>query len=167
MFVRIYRRKIFQTLSLKVSDLVSQDGLFIITTTSCGACILAYPELNELTKDSLFEKVNFVALYSDSFQKINTYKLSSGYERFGELESPWAIFSSDELVRKFNSNYDFDGWPYVFIKKDGEIVYEKYGIEIPQIKEQLAKLQTLKIQVESIIVYQKSQPEDKIKQVLS
>lgn len=140
MFVRIYRRKIFWTLSLKVSDLVSQDGLFIITTTSCGPCILAYPELNELTKDSLFEKVNFVALYSDSFQKINTYKLSSGYERFGELESPWAIFSSDELVRKFNSNYDFDGWPYVFIKKDGEIVYEKYGIEIPQIKEQLAKL---------------------------
>lgn len=53
----------------KVSDLLSEDGLFIITSTGCGPCVLAYPSLNELTQDPSFSNVNFVALYRDSFQK--------------------------------------------------------------------------------------------------
>lgn len=123
-----------------VSELLSEDGLFIVTSTGCGPCVTAYPELNELTKHEAFSKINFVALYRDSFQKINTFKEGSMFQRFGELKAPWIIFSSDELIKKYNSKYDFEGVPYVFIKKDGKIIYQSYGINIDKIKEELVKL---------------------------
>lgn len=123
-----------------VSDLLSEDGLFIITSTGCGPCVTAYPELNELTNNDTFSKINFVALYRDSFQKINTFKEGSMFQRFGELNTPWVIFSSDELIKRYKTKYDFKGVPYVFIKKDGKIIYQNYGIKIDIIKKELAKL---------------------------
>lgn len=62
------------------------------------------------------------------------------YERFGELNEPWAIFSSDELIKKYKSKYDFKGVPYVFIKKEGKIIYQNYAIKLDEIKTELAKL---------------------------
>lgn len=133
--IRSYKDKEYN-----VSELLTEDGLFIVTSTGCGPCVTAYPELNELTKNKAFSKINFVALYRDSFQKINTFKGGSMFQQFGELNAPWIIFSSDELIKKYNSKYDFKGVPYVFIKKGGEIIYQNYGINLDKIKNELAKL---------------------------
>ncbi len=123
-----------------VSELVTEDGLFIVTSTGCGPCVMAYPKLNKLTENPAFAKINFVALYRDSFQKINTFKDGSMFQRFGELNEPWVIFSSDELIKKYKIKYDFKTVPFVFIKKDGEIIYQNYGIKIEGIEKELAKL---------------------------
>ncbi len=123
-----------------VSELLTEDGLFIVTSTSCGPCVTAYPELNELTKNEAFSKINFVALYRDSFQKINTFKEGSMFQRFGELNAPWIIFSSDELIKRYKTKYDFKGVPYVFIKKNGKIIYQGYGIKIDVLKKELVKI---------------------------
>lgn len=131
-FIRSYANEKF-----KVNDLVAKNGLFIVTSTGCGPCVLAYSKLNNLAKEEEFTNINFTALYRDSFEKINNYKESPSFERFGELGAPWNIFNSDELVKKYNSKYDFKGYPYVFIKKDGKIIYQKYGIKIDEIKKQL------------------------------
>lgn len=123
----------------QVSELLTQDGLFVVTSTTCGPCVVAYPELNKLTQDPNYTHVNFTALYRDSFEKINTYKNGSMFNRFGALEQPWTIFSSDDLIQRFKSGYDFKGVPYVFIKHQGKIIYKKYGIDLKQIQKHLAK----------------------------
>lgn len=120
-----------------VEKLITEDGLFIVTSTTCGPCVKAYEALNELSKENTFTNTNFTALYRDSFEKINIYKEGTSYKRFGELSSPWNIFSSDELIEKYNTNYDFKGFPYVFIRKKGKIVYQKYGIKIDEIRKHL------------------------------
>lgn len=131
-FIRSYANEKF-----KVNDLVAKNGLFIVTSTGCGPCVLAYNDLNDLTKEEEFAGIDFTALYRDSFEKINNYKEGPLFKRFGELDAPWNIFSSDELVKKYNTKYNFKGYPYVFIKKEGEIIYQKYGIKIEEIKKQL------------------------------
>lgn len=133
--------KSYTNKSYTLSDLLTEDGLFIITSTSCGPCISAYPTLNELTQNTSLSKIKFVALYRDSFQKINTFKEGSMFNKFGELKEPWIIFSSDELIQKYNSKYDFKGVPYVFIKNNGKIVYQSYAIKIDEIKKQLLDIE--------------------------
>lgn len=130
----------FQNKTFLVDDLTQQDGLFVVTSTSCGPCLLAYPNLNELANDAELNQFAFTALYRDSFEKIATYKTGKAYENFGELETPWNVFSSDELIKRFDVKYDFKSVPFVFIKKNGKIVYQKYGIKIEDIKKTLKAL---------------------------
>lgn len=129
--------KSYANKTYELNNLLHEDGVYVITSTGCGPCILAYSVLNDLALDPSFSTNKFVALYRDSFQKINTFKEGSAYTQFGELNEPWIIFSSDELIRKFKSKYDFKGVPYVFIKKDGEIIYQSYVIKIDEIKKTL------------------------------
>ncbi|WP_413513028.1 hypothetical protein [Myroides odoratus] len=123
-----------------VADIMNWDGVFVITSTTCGPCMQAYAELNALATDPAYEKVIFTALFINPASNLQTYTEGSTYKNFGLLENPWKLFTSQDLIAHLAPTYNLKNKlvPYVFIKKDNKIIYSSdRGIKIDHIKEKL------------------------------
>lgn len=123
-----------------VADIMNWDGVFMITSTTCGPCMQAYAKLNALATDPAYEKVIFTALFINPASNLQTYTEGSTYKNFGFLENPWRLFTSQDLIAHLAPTYNLKNKlvPYVFIKKDNKIIYSSdRGIKIDQIKEKL------------------------------
>jgi len=130
----------FDEKTYKLEELLERDGVFIITSTTCGPCMLAYPELNQLATDPAYKGVPFTALYINSASNIKNYMEGSAYKNFGKLESPWEVFTSLELIAQLVPQYNLKNKavPYVYIKKNNKVIYSSNrGIKIDQIKKNL------------------------------
>lgn len=130
----------FRGESYNVADIMSWDGVFVITSTTCGPCMQAYAELNALAADPAYEKVKFTALFINPASNLQTYTEGSAYKNFGLLENPWKLFTSQDLIAHLAPTYNLKNKsvPYIFIKKDNKIIYSSNrGIKIDQIKEKL------------------------------
>ncbi len=133
----------FTTFSGQTYDLptlLTRDGVFIITSTTCGPCMLAYSDLNQLASDPAYQGIPFTALYINSADNLKTYTEGTVYQNFGLLETPWELFTSEDLIKQLIPNYNLKSKavPYVMIKKNDKVVYSSNrGIKIDQIKKNL------------------------------
>lgn len=124
----------------ELADLLARDGVFIITSTNCGPCMKAYPELNQLATDPAYKAIPFTALYISSATNLKNYTEGSAYKNFGSLEHPWDVFTSEVLIKHLIPSYNLKNKavPYVMVKKNNKVVYSSNrGIKIDQIKKHI------------------------------
>ncbi|MDM1407882.1 hypothetical protein [Myroides sp. DF42-4-2] len=130
----------FEGKTYDLADLLTRDGVFLITSTTCGPCMLAYGDLNQLASDPAYQSVPFTALFINSAANLKTYTEGTVYKNFGLLETPWELFTSADLISHLIPNYNVKSKtvPYILIKKNNKVVYSSNrGIKIDQIKKNL------------------------------
>lgn len=135
----VVESKEYSTLNKEVyslSEIKDKNAIFLITSTTCGACVQSFTELNQLAEKYKEFDVEFIALL-DNVENIETYKKGRLFKNFGFLDNNWSIFSMDELSEKLNEDYYIKmGYPYMFIRKDGEVVAKLTG-DLDQIEKEL------------------------------
>lgn len=110
-----------------LSEIKSKNAVFLITSTTCGVCVQDFKELNKFTEKYKDFDVEFIALL-DKVENIDAYKKSRLFKNFGFLNDNWSVFSLDELSDELNEDYHMKmGYPYMFIRKDGEVVSKLTG----------------------------------------
>jgi|SRR5690625_1383874 len=110
-----------------LSEVKNKNAVFLITSTTCGVCVQDFKELNKFTEKYKDFDVEFIALL-DKVENIDAYKKSRLFRSFGFLNDNWSVFSLDELSDKLNHDYHIKmGYPYIFIRKDGEVVSKLTG----------------------------------------
>lgn len=119
-----------------LSEIKNKTAVFLITSTTCGVCVQDFKELNKFTEKYKDFDVEFIALL-DKVENIDAYKKSRLFKNFGFLNDNWIVFSLDELSGKLNEDYHMKmGYPYMFIRKDGEVVSKLTG-DIGEVEVQL------------------------------
>lgn len=128
----IFDDKTFQDsrgLSYSLNEIENWDGVFLIISTTCGACYNYYSTANKISTST--NSFKHVALLTDPFTSLEEYKKGIVYKSFGFLNDNWIVFSSDELIKILNKDYkeEKDGYPFLFLRKKNNIIAKNSDIQ--------------------------------------
>lgn len=116
-----------------VSELMSDNTLYLILSTTCGHCISEFEKLNALTNN--YKGTKFIALFDEPISVIDNYKKGTMYKNFGFLNDSWIKFSNDQkiietLLPTYNKK---EGTPLIIYKDERKFIKESDLREIESI----------------------------------